>query len=67
MSKTLRAFSLGKFSWTEMICVKKLTLCNSGCQVKTLREAQLTHGLTPKLELSYWLQNRPPVGSTFIT
>ena len=30
MSKTcrdLRAFS--KFSWTEMICVKKLTFCNS--------------------------------------
>ena len=32
MSKTSRnlcAFSWGKFSWTEMICVKKLTLCNS--------------------------------------
>ena len=32
MSKTcrdLRAFYWGKFSWTEMICVKKLTLCNS--------------------------------------
>ena len=32
MSKTcrdFRAFSWGKFSWTEMICVKKLTFCNS--------------------------------------
>ena len=32
MSKTcrdLRAFYWGKFSWTEMICVEKLTLCNS--------------------------------------
>ena len=32
MSKTcsdLRAFSWGKFSWTEVICVRKLTLCNS--------------------------------------
>ena len=32
MSKTcrnLRAFYWGKFSWTEMICVKKLTFCNS--------------------------------------
>ena len=28
-SRNLRAFSWGKFSWTEMICVKKLTLCNS--------------------------------------
>ena len=29
-SRNLRAFSWGKFSWTEMICVKKLTFCNSG-------------------------------------
>ena len=32
MSKTCRilcAFSWGNFSWTEMICVKKLTFCNS--------------------------------------
>ena len=32
MSKTccdLRAFSWGKFGWTEMICVKKVTFCNS--------------------------------------
>ena len=28
-SRNLRAFSWGKFSWTEMICVIKLTLCNS--------------------------------------
>ena len=33
MAKTCRdlhAFSWGKFSWTEIICVKKLTFCNSG-------------------------------------
>ena len=29
-SRNLRAFSWGKFSWTEMICVKRLTFCNSG-------------------------------------
>ena len=32
MSKTCRdlhAFYWGKFIWTEMICVKKLTFCNS--------------------------------------
>ena len=36
MSKTpcnLRAFPWGKFSWTEMICVKRLTLCNSALNV----------------------------------
>ena len=35
MSKTRRdlgTFSWGKFIWTEIICVKKLTFCNSGKQ-----------------------------------
>ena len=31
-SRNLRAYSWCKFSWTEMICVKKLTLCNSAFQ-----------------------------------
>ena len=31
-SRNLRAFSWGKFSWTEIICVKKLTFCNSDRQ-----------------------------------
>ena len=35
-SRNLRAFSWGKFSWTEMICVKKLTLCNSAFHLPTL-------------------------------
>ena len=29
-SRNLRAFSWGKFSWTEMICAKKLRFFNSG-------------------------------------
>ena len=40
MSKTcrdLRAFYWGKFSWKEMICVKKLTCCNSGLVARATR------------------------------
>ena len=43
MSKTSRnlcAFSWGKFSWTEMFCVKKLTFCNSDCEGKELQNLQ---------------------------
>ena len=49
MQKTCRdlpAFSWGQFSWTEMICVKKLTFCNSvGGVVTQVAQRGVAHSL----------------------
>ena len=58
MSKTcsdLRAFSWGIFSWTEMICVKKLTFCNSvlsGFKIHPLTVTFETRPSQPSLSLA---------------
>ena len=47
ISRNLRAFSWGKFSWTEMICVKKndiMQLCLFSWALKLLMFVWLTHG-----------------------
>ena len=76
MSKTscnLRAFSWNKFSWTEMICVKKLTLCNSAPERfhrqifgSSRRNSHLARHIIPGLKvhatlLGYSLGFPPPV------
>ena len=50
-SRNLRAFSWGKFSWTEIICVKKLTFCNSAASTWTLPTSSFVIALI-KISLS---------------
>ena len=51
MSQILQIY-LCKFSWTEMICVKKLTFCNSECVLLNIVDIEL------KTLAFEWIDNR---------